>query len=114
LTPYIRGHLAPALQDLEDLYAELPSLITDEGDQRRFWEETRPEYIRRVREAMNHIGAALTAVGCTDEDLEDPKPEVVDDAEEAEEADSEVSEDEGDETVLLPLPDIQHEVTQEV
>lgn len=69
LTPYIRDHLAPALQGLEDLYAQLPPVIATEESQREYWENGRDAYIAKIRAALDHIGAALNAVGCTDEQL---------------------------------------------
>lgn len=69
LTPYVQNHLAVALRDLEQLYAELPSPIAEDVEQREYWEGTRREYVSRIRAALDHIGAALTAVGCTDEEL---------------------------------------------
>lgn len=70
LTPYIRDHMARALQDMEELYAQLPSAAVPEENQRDHWENGRQAYITRMRESLDHIGAALNAVGCTDEELD--------------------------------------------
>lgn len=117
LTPHIQDHLAPALQDLELLYAELPPTVSAEEEQREFWESYRSEYIRRIRGALDHIGAALVAVGCTDEELlADPEPDPDPEDEDGEPSDPEESEgEEGgpEETVSLPLPVIRQVVSQD-
>jgi hypothetical protein len=117
LTPHIQDHLAPALQDLELLYAELPAAVSAEEDQREFWESYRTEYIRRIRGALEHISSALVAVGCTDEELladPEPSPEPEDeDAEPSEDDDSEDGEGGAEETVSLPLPEIRQAVGQD-
>lgn len=70
LTPYVRDQLSLAAQGIEALYASLPSPLTPDGDQRSHWEGTREEYIARVCEAVQRLGAALAAVGCTDGERE--------------------------------------------
>ncbi len=69
LTPYVQEHLAKALQGLERLYMRIPSTLLDEKALREQWEEFRPQYIRDIRTALESLAAALTAVGCTDEQL---------------------------------------------
>jgi hypothetical protein len=69
LTPYVRDHLARAAQGIEELYGQLPSVIIPDGAQRTFWEEGREDFISRVCEVLSHLGAALAAVGCTDNEL---------------------------------------------
>jgi hypothetical protein len=69
LTPYVRDHLARAAQGIEELYAALPSDLTPEDEQRSAWEDGRAEYVDRICESIQHLGAALTAVGCTDDEL---------------------------------------------
>lgn len=70
LTPYVQDHMARALQNMEELYAQLPSVALSEEDQREHWENGRGAYITRMRESLDHIGAALSAVGCTDKELD--------------------------------------------
>jgi hypothetical protein len=69
LTPYVRDHLARAAQNIEELYAQLPSAVVGEEQQRGYWESGREAYITRLCEVLHHLGAALTAVGCTDDEL---------------------------------------------
>lgn len=47
----------------------IPSVVLDEEELRELWPEFRAEYIREARRALDHIAAALTAVGCTEEEL---------------------------------------------
>lgn len=69
LTPYVRDHLARAAQSIEELYTQLPSVVVGEDQQRAHWENGREAYISRLCEVLHHLGAALTAVGCTDDEL---------------------------------------------
>lgn len=69
LTPYIQDHMAVALKDIEMMYNQLPSTALSEEEQRERWEGLRTEYIARMRAALDHFGAALAAVGCTEEEL---------------------------------------------
>lgn len=69
LTPYVRGHLADALGTLRGVDDLIPE-FSSEQELRGFWEDSRDEYIRKIRETLDHVGAALTAVGCTDKQLE--------------------------------------------
>lgn len=69
LTPYVRDQLSRAAQGIEELYASLPSPLTPDTQQREFWESGREEYVARVCEAVQRLGAALAAVGCTDNEL---------------------------------------------
>lgn len=112
LTPYVQDRMARALQGLEELYAQLPSVAAPEEAQRAQWEEGRRAFIVRTREALDLLGATLTAVGCTEEELEsilddDPDPET--DQEPAPDPDEPSGEPEErvepdvEETVQLPL-----------
>lgn len=69
LTPYVRGNLDDALGLLASVSDDIPDGVSDD-DLRAYWEENRSAYIRKIREVLDHIGAALTAVGCTDKQLE--------------------------------------------
>jgi hypothetical protein len=69
LTPYVQGHMSEALHDLEKLYTQLPPTVAEESDQREAWEGLREEYVRTLRQALDHLAATLTAVGCTDAEL---------------------------------------------
>lgn len=61
--------MSEALHDLEKLYAQLPPTVAEESEQRAAWEGLREEYIRTVRQALDHLGATLSSVGCTDAEL---------------------------------------------
>lgn len=102
LTPYVRHQLASALQDVEELYSELPSTLLPEAGQREFWENIRPEYVQRLRKALDHFAAALVAVGCTDSELSGCEPVSRDD--EASETPAVEESPAPEETVLLPVP----------
>lgn len=113
LTPYVQGQLGTALHELEKLYATLPPVVTEEDEQREAWEELRDGYILTVREALDRIGATLTAVGCTDRELStllDPEPEPEPAAEEpepecvTEKDDSDTPRGAMDETTEMPIP----------
>lgn len=69
LTPYVQEELAQAAQVVETLYVKLPRATDPVGDQRAQWEQGREEFIATVRTALDHLGAALSAVGCTDAEL---------------------------------------------
>jgi hypothetical protein len=69
LTDYIQDHMSTALQGLEELYAELPSKVAKDDEQREAWITQRESFIIRTRAALDHLAAALSAVGCTDEEL---------------------------------------------
>jgi hypothetical protein len=69
LTARVQDELSRALRGLELLYIRIPAVALHEDFQRDRWENYRTEYIREIREALDHIGAALAAVGCTDEEL---------------------------------------------
>lgn len=69
LTPYVRDHLARAAQGIEALYTQLPAAPVPESAQRAHWENGREAYIVRLREVLEHLAAALNAVGCTDRQL---------------------------------------------
>ena len=102
LTPYVQGHMSEALHSMEKLYAQLPPVLLDEDEQREAWEGRREEFIRAMREALDHIAATLSAVGCTDSLLStvlDPPAE--DDAVSEGEADVSTTEDE---TTEVPIP----------
>lgn len=70
LTPYIRDRLARAARALEELYGQLPSPLAPEGEQRGYWEGGREAYVGRICEVIQHLGSALSAVGCTDDEAE--------------------------------------------
>lgn len=70
LTPYVRDHLAYAAQGIEELYTQLPPAISEETEQRDHWENRRSEYVTRICKVVEHVGAALAALGCTDSELE--------------------------------------------
>lgn len=70
LTSYVQEHLSQALYRLEKLYIRVPPTALNEEHQRSLWETLRPDLIRDVREATDHIAAVLAAVGCTEEELE--------------------------------------------
>lgn len=70
LTPYVREQLARAAQGVEEVYSQLPSAVLPEAEQRARWESSREEYVARICEAVQRLGVALTAVGCSDAELE--------------------------------------------
>lgn len=71
LTSYVRDHLHAAVDGLTAADYGIPETsLTPDDELREHWETTRSEYIQQLREALGHIGAALTAVGCTDKQLE--------------------------------------------
>lgn len=69
LTSYVQDHLSQALRKLELMYTQIPPAPIPEDRLRIRWESFRGRYIRDIRYALDHIGAALTAVGCTEEEL---------------------------------------------
>lgn len=71
LTPYVQDQMSRALHDLEKLYIRIPPTALHESNQRLLWESLRTDFVRDIRGALDHIGAVLTAVGCTEEELED-------------------------------------------
>lgn len=106
LTPYVRTHLATALQDMEELYAQLPPVIALEEEQREHWENGRDAYIACIRGALDHIGAALNAVGCTDEQLasaghNEPEPDDAPEEKEPSEENEPKQIESGEETMRL-------------
>jgi len=70
LTPYVQSNLSNALLTLETLYTRIPSTVISEQQQRELWEQLRSVYIQDIRSALDRIAAVLTAVGCTEEELE--------------------------------------------
>lgn len=66
LTPYVRDQLARAALGLEEIYAHLPSLLVSDDAQREHWVAARDTYVNHVSAVVRHLGAALSAVGCTD------------------------------------------------
>lgn len=110
LTPYVQNQLAPALQDMETLYAALPSVTEDEEKQRAFWEDFRPEYVQRIRVALDSIGAALTAVGCTEDELASAVPDATEPDASSETPEGEDQEPKNDETVLLDVVEVRQAV----
>lgn len=108
LTPYVQDHLSHALKGLEELYMLLPSTVLEESEQREEWEELRDEFIERTRKALDHIGATLCSVGCTDEQLANAGRDH-DNAEDQETEDQEGDNgeacDEDDETIAMPIPE---------
>lgn len=86
----------------------IPSTAPDEAEQREEWESFREEFITRTRKALDHIGATLCAVGCTDEQL--AKAVQAPDGQEEEEEDTQDDKDEpgddGDaETITMKIPE---------
>lgn len=69
LTPHVRDHLALAAQGIEELYTSLPAMITPDWAQRTYWEDSREVYLTRLTQALQHLGSALVAAGCTDAEL---------------------------------------------
>lgn len=107
LTPFVRDELSTALHALESLYIRIPPEVLSDENQRERWLDLRSEYIREMRSALDHLGAALTVVGCTDEELGNAldSEEESDEAPESgpdEEAEEEVSA--SDVTVQIPVP----------
>lgn len=74
LTPYVGNHLDEADRLLTGVRGDLPDFPVEEQDQREYWEGGREAYIGRLREVLDHLGAALVAVGCTDKQLHLAKP----------------------------------------
>ena len=70
LTLYMRDQMSLALQTMEELYCRLPSTTEDEPSQRETWENLRGDFVAHMRESLDLLGAVLTAVGCTEEELE--------------------------------------------
>lgn len=112
LTPYVREHLSRAAQGIEELYGQLPSAIVSDEDQRVHWETGRDAYVSRICEAIQHLGRALSAVGCTDAELEkiltcNEEANKVECDTSSDNPEEEVSEEEidGSETVVMALPE---------
>lgn len=107
LTPYVQGQMSTALYDLERLYAQLPPVVAEESEQREAWEQLRDDYVRTVRQALDHIGAALCAVGCTDGELravlDPPEPDPAP-ADEADECEGDTPPGSNDETAEIRIP----------
>lgn len=115
LTPYVQDCMARALQGMEELYAQLPPAVAPEEKQRKQWEDGRTAFVARMRESLDLIGAALTAVGCTEEELaavSDEGPDPEGDQEPAPGPDEpsgdseELAEPDAEKTVQLPLPPV--------
>lgn len=70
LTPHVRDHLSRAARKIEELYNQLPSPVTPDVAQRSHWESQREAYVARICEVIEHVGATLTAMGCTDTEME--------------------------------------------
>lgn len=70
LTPYVQDQMSQALHDLEKLYIRIPPTALHESNQRMLWESLRTEFVHDIRIALDRIAAVLTAVGCTEEELE--------------------------------------------
>lgn len=111
LTPYVREHLSRAAQGIEELYAKLPSALVDDAAQRAHWEDGREAYVSRICEAIQHLGKALAAVGCTDSALnkllvcnEEANEEENDTSYDGREEDSSEEESDGGETVVIAVP----------
>lgn len=109
LTEYMQDHMARALQNMEELYAQFPAAAHDEARQREIWEALREPFVIRMREALDHIGAVLTVV-CTTEELEragcdEESPESAPEDEKVDkEPPEETAEPDLEETVHVPLP----------
>jgi hypothetical protein len=69
LTPYVQDHMSSALQALEELYIKMPPVIASDDDQRELWIELRDTFVSDMRGALDHLAAALNAIGCTGEEL---------------------------------------------
>lgn len=106
LSTYEQHNLSKALHLMEKLYIRIPPSAFSDSRLRERWEGFRSEYIRELRVALDCIGAALTAVGCTEEELEAagrPVKASVPDAEEDTENPGSEEKVETEETVVLPL-----------
>lgn len=109
LTSYVQDQMCEALSRMERLYIRIPPAPLDESHLREKWEDFREPYIYELRKALDHIGAALTAVGCTEDELASiGRPEILsEETPEALEEGSENSESEPgtvqDATVVVPL-----------
>lgn len=111
LTPYVRDHLSRAAQGIEELYAKLPSAIVSDEDQRAHWEEGREAYVSSICEAIQHLGKALAAVGCTDSELNkllvcngEANEVESDTSSDGREEDTSEEETDGSETVVMAVP----------
>lgn len=112
LTPYVREHLSRAAQGIEGVYNQLPSVVESEEGQRVRWEDGREAYVDRICEAIQHLGKALTALGCTDSELEkillckeDANEEESDTSSDAREEEATEEEIDGSETIVMALPE---------
>lgn len=112
LTPYVQDRMARALQGLEELYAQLPSVAAPEEKQREAWEGGREAFVVRTREALDLLGAVLTSIGCTEKELasvtdEEPDPEPEAEPQPVSDNSSDAPEEEAkpdvEETVQLPF-----------
>jgi hypothetical protein len=115
LTPYIQDNLSEALHRLEKLYIQIPATAFTEQIQRERWEKLRPGYVRDVREALDFLAATLTAVGCTEDELESVNrpsadPEGNDDPSEGCADNEDFS---SEETTQIPIPRDEGEVVEE-
>jgi hypothetical protein len=110
LTPHVRDHLAHAAQEIEKLYGQLPSAASFESQQREHWEEGREDYIESIRSVLGHLASALTAVGCTDEQLalgesgEDPEPAPLPDEPDEPETDEQLDAPDSDPEKTIGIP----------
>lgn len=70
LTSYVQTEIGHAVRILELTYTQLPPVPLDEERQRQLWETRRDKTVRDLRVAVDHLGAVLAALGCTDEEFE--------------------------------------------
>lgn len=112
LTPYVREHLSRAAQEIEGLYNQLPSIVDPEDIQRTRWEDGRESYVDRICEAIQHLGKALTALGCADSELEkillckeDANQEEIDTSSDGREEEATGKEIDGGKTIVMTLPE---------
>ena len=69
LTARTREELLQAVQHIQRALSGIPLPLDSYDQQREMWEDGRTVYVGALREAASHLGAALTAVSCTDKEL---------------------------------------------
>lgn len=70
LTVRTRKKILQAMNHVHRALALVPLPMEEDAQQRRIWEENRQAYVRELALCAEGIAAALTAVACTDREIE--------------------------------------------
>jgi hypothetical protein len=70
LTGYTGARIVKARNSLEDARLIIPLTWEPETVQREIWEKDRDAFVKNLVECLFSVGSVLTAVGCTDAELQ--------------------------------------------